>query len=462
MTLPFHPLADIFPLIEGAEFDELVEDIKAQRLQEPIDIYQGKILDGRNRYRAGLAAGLEFDRQHVRHFRPELYGDPLAYVISKNLKRRHLNESQRAYVAAKLANLPRGRPPIEGEKPANLPLLKQGEAAQKLNISERSVRSAAVVRDSGIAELQHAVEQGRLAISAAAQAARLPADMQRKIAREAEAGHANVVRSVIKKETRVVREANLGAKQRALPDSKFGVIVADSEWKHKAWSEETGEDRAANQHYPTQETDIIASRPVAAIAAPDSALFLWGTASMLPDALRVMAAWGFTYKTHFIWAKDRAGNARGMGRWLSDEHELLLLGTRGSVPAPTGDLQHRSVFHAPVGEHSEKPDVFLEMIERYFPTLPKIELNRRGPARPGWDAWGLEAESSVSINDPRYHGNDLPHGNEVGKCVARPINTEIINSSDLKQTRAPVNDDNLDIPSFLLRGHPDCPIGRAT
>jgi hypothetical protein len=73
-----------------------------------IDIFQGKILDGRNRYRAAVAAGVELTSRNFRQFHPEFYGDPLAYVISKNLKRRHLDDSQRAMVAARLATMQQG------------------------------------------------------------------------------------------------------------------------------------------------------------------------------------------------------------------------------------------------------------------------------------------------------------------------------------------------------------------
>jgi N6-adenosine-specific RNA methylase IME4 len=89
----------------------------------------------------------------------------------------------------------------------------------------------------------------------------------------------------------------------------------------------------------------------------------------------------------------------GLGYWVRDKHEVLLIGKRGSPPAPAPGTQSASVIAAPVGAHSAKPEAFLELIEGYFPTLPKIELNRRGPARSGWDAWGLEATFAEGQNE---------------------------------------------------------------
>ena len=189
-----------------------------------------------------------------------------------------------------------------------------------------------------------------------------------------------------KKQRRINREVSLAEMQRSLPDKVYGVIYADPEWDFEVRSRETGMDRHAGNHYPTSPTDAICARPVEKIAAKDCALFLWATVPMLPQALDVMAAWGFVYKSQLVWTKDKIGT----GYWFRNQHEILLVGTRGSVPAPAPGTQAPSVLHAPVGAHSEKPDAALDLIERYFPSLPKIELNARR-ARAGWDAWGYEA-----------------------------------------------------------------------
>ena len=171
---------------------------------------------------------------------------------------------------------------------------------------------------------------------------------------------------------------------------RYGVIVADPAWRFEPWSREAGMDRAGDNHYPCATLAEIAALPVASIAADDCALYLWATAPMLPQGIEVMKAWGLShaYKTHVVWEKPNIG----LGYLVREKHELLLIGTRGKVPAPAPGQQWELVIHAPVAAHSAKPEVVLEMIERQFPSLPKIELNRRGPARPGWAAWGNEAE----------------------------------------------------------------------
>jgi N6-adenosine-specific RNA methylase IME4 len=198
-------------------------------------------------------------------------------------------------------------------------------------------------------------------------------------------------RSLEKRERRARREAELGARQRALPNKRYGVILADPPWRFEPYSRITGMDRAAENHYPTSALEEIKALDVASIAAPDCVLFLWATWPMLPQAFEVMAAWGFTFKTGAPWVKDRIGT----GYWFRNQSELLLLGTRGHIPAPAPGTQWPGLISAPVREHSRKPDQVYELIEAYFPTLPKIELHARSATlRPGWDMWRLEAPNA--------------------------------------------------------------------
>jgi N6-adenosine-specific RNA methylase IME4 len=247
------------------------------------------------------------------------------------------------------------------------------------NLADRARKAAAMKEKEFLKYLEKACKR---AVAAA--------EGDREVIRSARAE-----RQAEKKQRRAKRERQLAEKIKALPDIKAGVIVADPEWQFEPWSKETGMDRAAANHYPTSVTDVIAARDVPSIAADDCALFLWATVPMLPHALLVMAAWGFDYRSNIVWIKQRSGEAHGTGYWFWNEHEICLLGIKGNVPCPSPGDQWLSVIEALVGKHSEKPERLLELIEAYFPNLPKIELNRRGSPRPGWQAWGNEAEPAV-------------------------------------------------------------------
>lgn len=179
--IPYHPLADIFPLIDGQEFSALRDDIAAHGVREPVVLFEGAILDGRNRYRAAQAAGVDCPMT-------EYSGDDAAaFVVSLNIHRRHLTESQRAMAAAKLANLKHGGD-RKRDQAENLPLepqsrpVSQSDAARLLNVSDRSIRTAKKVQEVAPQEVAKAVETGHISVSLAAQVAELPEDVQAEVA----------------------------------------------------------------------------------------------------------------------------------------------------------------------------------------------------------------------------------------------------------------------------------------
>jgi hypothetical protein len=159
-AMDFHPLADIFPMLGAEEIRALSADIRDHGLHAPIVTFEGKILDGRNRYNACGLAGVKAV------FKEYEGDDPLGYVVSLNLKRRHLDASQRAMVATRIANMRQGN----FSKAANLPVspVSQEQAASMMNVSERSIRDARVVLDTGSPDMIAKVEHGELAVSAAA------------------------------------------------------------------------------------------------------------------------------------------------------------------------------------------------------------------------------------------------------------------------------------------------------
>jgi N6-adenosine-specific RNA methylase IME4 len=230
--------------------------------------------------------------------------------------------------------------------------------------------------------------------------AKLPANDQRTLAKAAKTGHKVSAKTRLKQVKRNNRERELGEQQIVYPTEQYGVILCDDEWDHQVYSRETGMDRHAANHYETAKdahtAEELHERTKARFTpAPDCVLFMWATVQHLDIAIDLLRLRGFTYKSHYAWGKDKAG----LGYWNRNKHEILLIGVRGDIPCPAPGTQWDSLIMAPVGEHSEKPECFLEMIEQYFPTLPKIEINRRGPPRPGWDAWGNEVEPGTEWNE---------------------------------------------------------------
>ncbi len=199
-----------------------------------------------------------------------------------------------------------------------------------------------------------------------------------------------VTTNLLKAGERVRNNREIRAGRRPLPDGKYSTIYADPPWSFKVWSGE-GKDRAAENHFPTMSQDEIEALPIGALAADDCALFLWAVMPQLPEALRVIKAWGFEYKTcAFVWVKQTKDGSRfatGMGYWTRANAELCLLATLGSPQRLNADVHQ--VIAAPRQEHSRKPDEAIDRIERLVGG-PYLELFARRP-RDGWDVWGNQA-----------------------------------------------------------------------
>jgi N6-adenosine-specific RNA methylase IME4 len=175
----------------------------------------------------------------------------------------------------------------------------------------------------------------------------------------------------------------------ALPRGRFGAIYADPPWSWASYSK-TRQTRAASKHYAVMDLDAIKALPVAELAADDCACFMWSINSMLPQALDVMASWGFAFKTvAFTWAKrtpSGAGWHMGMGYWTRQNTESCLLGVRGKPQRR--DRGVRELVVDSRREHSRKPDSIARSIEALVPG-PYLELFAR-ESRPEWACWGNE------------------------------------------------------------------------
>ena len=144
--------------------------------------------------------------------------------------------------------------------------------------------------------------------------------------------------------------------------------------------------------------DELCALPVETLAEKDCLLFLWATFPQLPEALRLIRAWGFTFKTvAFVWLKLNKKSPTwfyGMGYWTRGNAEICLLAKRGKPKRRSAGV-HQFII-SPVEEHSKKPDVTRDKIIELAGDLPRVELFARQKA-PGWDVWGNEVDSDLSL-----------------------------------------------------------------
>lgn len=164
---------------------------------------------------------------------------------------------------------------------------------------------------------------------------------------------------------------------------RYPVVYADPPWRYE---HSKTVNREIENHYPTMSLDEICALPVSDITAPDAILYLWATSPKLEEAMQVVNAWGFTYRTCLVWVKDKIG----MGSYARQRHELLLVARRGDIPVPEPENRFDSVIEAPRGEHSAKPAIVYDMIEQMHPEFDKVELFARNK-RDNWHSWGNQA-----------------------------------------------------------------------
>jgi N6-adenosine-specific RNA methylase IME4 len=323
----------------------------------------------------------------------------LGHVVSLNLERRHLTESQRAIVALDILprleaeakarqRISRGRG-IKGA--AKLPQVKRGrardDAAQLVKVSPRYVQDAKKIA-ANAPDLAVQVRNGVLTLPEAKMLCGLtPGDRAKILKRKVANPNVNLwLEYQALHKRRILRKAT----SLATVQGRYQVLLCDCPWD----SESTpGSKRHADSHYPTMSISELKALPVQNLSASDSVLFMWTTIYRLKDALEIMEAWGFSYASNIVWVK---GPQWGLGHWVRNRHELLLIGRRGHLPAPVtipgSVLQtHQHNRHK---RHSEKPSEVYALIEKMFPgaNARRLELFARGNPREGWAQWGAETE----------------------------------------------------------------------
>ncbi|KKN13995.1 hypothetical protein LCGC14_1000720 [marine sediment metagenome] len=331
-----HNLASIFPMMNEKEFKELKEDIKQNGLIDTIITFEEKILDGRNRYNACKELGVE------PKFKEYKGSNPLQFIISTNLKRRHLNESQKAIIGERIAELPSG---VHGTL---ISVPTQEQTARMLNIGVRAIQSAREIRKKKPEEIIH-IESGK------------------------------------KKIGKVIREIKLEEQKKDIEKVKeitgeYNIIVVDPPWSYgDDYDEETNR---GTTPYPTMSLNEI--RNIKLPTKKDCILWLWTTNTFIEEALELINVWGFKKKSIVTWDKK----IMGMGRWLRSQTEHCILATKGKPYF--NNKKWTTLISEKRTTHSTKPEIFYKMVEEICAGRKLDYFARK--KRKGWDIYGDEVK----------------------------------------------------------------------
>jgi N6-adenosine-specific RNA methylase IME4 len=235
------------------------------------------------------------------------------------------------------------------------------------------------------------------------------ADIARRAAEARWSNKGKVVkfaRPELSREDRVAMMAEAAESLRASIESQpFGTIVADPPWRFTNRTGKVAPEHRRLARYDTMSISEIAALPVRDVAADRSHCYLWTPNALVPDALQVLASWGFTYKTMFIWhkiRKDGGSDGRGVGFYFRNVTETVLFGVRGSLRTFQPGRRQVNLLATRKREHSRKPDEMYGIVEACSPG-PFLELFARYP-QPGWSTWGDESAPDVQPRGRQHKG----------------------------------------------------------
>jgi len=377
-----HEYAKLFPPMSEEEFNELVEDIRQNGQLEPIILYEGKILDGRNRYNACMKLGI---KPKMKDYNGESL-DPLNFVISKNIKRRHLTASQKALLALEI------KPLLEKEaKKRQLNSLKQyrdNTVVPKMEQREEKEKGSDTVggkipqREKGrtIEQAGKIVGVGKEYVHLAEKVKEKAPELVEKIMR----GEMNLNQAVKEVKRKQVLEhiQNIESKGVEEIDGVYDVIVIDPPWPLKKIERDVTPEQVEFD-YPTMSIDEIKALEIP--CADNCHVWLWTTQKYLPVAFDVLKAWGLKYVCTFVWHKPGGFQPFDLPQYNCE----FALYARKGTPFFTDLKDFKTCFTAPRGKHSEKPQEFYDLVKRVTTGKRLDMFNRRSIN--GFDGWGKEA-----------------------------------------------------------------------
>jgi N6-adenosine-specific RNA methylase IME4 len=367
----------LIPALSGDEFSQLEANILHDGIREPLVVWNDTLIDGHNRYEIATKHGLEYETQNMDFASRD---EAIRWIILNQFGRRNLSAWDRSELALKLkpiiAEKAKERQEMginqyslcqKSDKPA---IDTKKELAKVAGVSHDTISKVEKIQQQATPEIKEAVKSGEMSINQAYQATR----------REEK-------KAEVKRRIEDYSKVQTGVIDIKKPEKKYNIVYADPPWRY--W--ESG-NKNQSEHYTTMTIEDICKLPVKDIIADDSVLFLWVTYPILHEAFKVIESWGFKYSTAgFVWIK-RNKNADtpffGCGAWTRANSELCLIATRGHIQRLDATISQ--VIESPIEEHSKKPDIVRDLIEKLVGKLPRVELFCRNP-KDGWDIWGNEA-----------------------------------------------------------------------
>lgn len=431
INMKFHEVADIFPMMSSEEYESLKADIKQNGLLQPIWTHEGQIIDGRNRYNACVDLGIFPQYQTW-----DSAGSLVAFVVSLNLQRRHLNSSQKAMVALEVERLLAvearerlseagknfGRGMNKDEKPSqnfdypmfdDLPKAPQLNSAQKATVAvevekhlvnerKASAQAAKIVGTNrqyvsdakaiqkAAPEVAKAVVSGALNMPDAKKIATLPEEQRRVVLEKVESGEkpTKAIQEVKREEIKQHLES-VEIKAVKELEGVFDVIVIDPPWPIEK-IERDERPMQTKLDYPTMQIDEI--KDIKIPTTDECHVWLWTTHRFLPDSFDIIKHWGLKYVCAFVWHKPGGFQPVGLPQYNC---EFVLYCRKGSPKLlDTRDLP--TCFNAPRGSHSEKPEEFYNFVRRVTAGRRLDMFNRRDIE--GFEGWGKEAVSHSAVS----------------------------------------------------------------
>lgn len=380
---------EIFGDISKEEYGALKKDIEERGIQDPLHIVMERgiktIISGHQRAKIARELGIKV---------PCIIRDDLKdewqieeYLIKDNLLRRHLTTAQRAEIVLKLAEIE-----SERAKERQLRELKQfKDNSEKFNekvavtVSNPGVlteKGRAVdvaikkARDKGLNVAPKTVYKAKKILEIAEEDPEVKKEWEK-----AKAGKTTVERVYNRaKKKKEIEEKLTEPEPLKTKENKYDIIYADPAWRYEF---SQTKNREIENQYRTMTLEEICKLEVP--AADDAVLFLWCPMPKLDWGLKVIEAWNFKYRTGFVWVKDKMG----MGHYVRSKHELILIGIKGTPGTPLPANRPESTIFAPRSEHSKKPNVMYEIIEKMYPDKLYFEMFAR-ETREGWEVWGNE------------------------------------------------------------------------